>query len=271
MDQVRRLACFQIGPSLCAEGGRYAPDVGKRVVQDSLALDPASALAMVREVAVRVSALRLLLCAVVVIGGSSAARAEPIPINLGYLVFDYEGDFFNIAGEGFQLRGSEDFNVHFPGTLAAPCSICNPTDLVDTSFQTPGEVSLGTGTAFFNGLTYDNVSWRGSLDFNVEPLRFPTTDQSTVWMTAPFVFSGLFRAYQGNAELFSLELVGAGLTGQPFVPRQQGGYQWEEGRLNYVFGLVEQPAPVPEPATMLLIGTGLAGLAAARRRRRKAD
>ena len=38
---------------------------------------------------------------------------------------------------------------------------------------------------------------------------------------------------------------------------------------NYIFQSFETPAPVPEPATMLLFGTGLASLAGAARRKKK--
>lgn len=48
-------------------------------------------------------------------------------------------------------------------------------------------------------------------------------------------------------------------------------YQWnDEGNVNNISGYIaESAAPVPEPATMLLFGTGLVGLVSARFRRKK--
>lgn len=45
-----------------------------------------------------------------------------------------------------------------------------------------------------------------------------------------------------------------------------GFYNYSQGNVRYQ-GFTEEEAPVPEPSTLLLLGTGLAGLAAYRRRR----
>ena len=48
----------------------------------------------------------------------------------------------------------------------------------------------------------------------------------------------------------------------------RGGHWNDEGNLGNITGFVVEVAPVPEPATMLLFGTGIAGLAGVVRRKR---
>ena len=54
----------------------------------------------------------------------------------------------------------------------------------------------------------------------------------------------------------------------PTVVEVPGGFNWAEARFGDPF---PPPQPVPEPGTVILVGSGLAGLGALRRRRRRAE
>jgi hypothetical protein len=82
-----------------------------------------------------------------------------------------------------------------------------------------------------------------------------------------FVFTGLLQAFD-NFELSGTPLFVAHLRGQgtAFVQfSRHPAFGLSASRITYSF---EDPAAVPEPATLLLIGSGLGGMLMARRRRR---
>ena len=81
-------------------------------------------------------------------------------------------------------------------------------------------------------------------------------------MTAPVSFSGTFRFFDFPTETV-LNLTGSGLATLGFTkfPTSPGFFL---SSATYEF---EPAMPTPEPMSIVLVGTGLAGLAALRRRR----
>jgi hypothetical protein len=205
-----------------------------------------------------------------------AAQAESFvvsgsPHRFVSLIFDYEGDFFLLSGSGFQFHHPGSWATFVPRTFASSCTFCAPGDVVNPSFTTPGapgtEVPIleaGLGRAMIGGAIYEGVTYTGWLDVDAEPFVFPELETDFFAVQVPFTLSGFLRGFSGGSQIFAGSLTGSGIASLPYFP-SRGVYEWEERRLNYVFG--EAPAAAtPEPATMLLLGTGLAGLIASRRR-----
>lgn len=215
----------------------------------------------------RTMAVALALCAL-----AQPAQAETITLTTGGFVtsdtnvysvrLDMAGE--TMAGEGFRLQGGA-----FPGNFQPPveCSIgqCFPGATIDLkAFWSGGDIS---GTVVQGGRTFTSLSspnldqglvldWTGSLTI---PLDFAGGA-----LSAPFRFSGQWT-YQDDpfATAYRFPLTGIGtaiLTLSPFVDDPR------------VFGLDAaryEFAPTPEPASMVLLATGLAGVVAARRRQRR--
>ena len=126
------------------------------------------------------------------------------------------------------------------------------------------------GPSELNGILYGVPS--DSADIFVRPVGGPVIApplSTRAVLTAPFEVVGVGR---GQVRLIDFEgeptvifpLVGRGvatleLTPNLFVPA------WEFVEARYDF---ESAAPIPEPATLLLFGTGAVALAARRHRRR---
>jgi hypothetical protein len=122
------------------------------------------------------------------------------------------------------------------------------------------------GPVTWQGQTHEGVFWSGDLFFDAGT----ATAGFGVEATSPFAFAGTLTAFTDESRtraLFSTALTGSGtawIRFYDFDPALVDGN--EVATVRYTFEA--DSAPVPEPATLLLVSTGLASVAMARRRRR---
>lgn len=165
------------------------------------------------------------------------------------------------AGPGFRLL--PDLDLAFPDFRVS---------LVLGSPISPGFPSQGgTGTAinftqttgpFAGHSVYEDADVSGSLSF-VGPTRildFPAAAHN-VSLTAPVQLSGFLRIVQGGRLLFDGTLLGSGTGGVWYEDRFNRGDVRLEGYV-YTFSAI---AATPEPASLLLLGSGVAWMLRRRR------
>jgi len=198
---------------------------------------------------------------------ASEVRADPVVITSGSLSFGRDGFVrFNLLGNGFTTQGTAGASQ----LGSSFCSPCRPGETV--RIRQSGSIGPPLfGVATFNGISAPAIG--GSLGFDGFN-TLPTEFVSTLIIEVPFTFNGVFSGFDSNpAQGPANRLFTTTLTGQGIATLQLSGclhcfpgglYQFDSITYNF------QPAAVPEPTTLLLLGTGLAGVAARVRQRRKA-
>lgn len=209
----------------------------------------------------------------------SQVKADGIVITEGSVTITGIGGSpsFSFSGSNFAISGSGSSGAHIPCALCSPTSILNPYNL--STGLSGDQVHIGSGV--INGVTYPQLFFEGSFNFTARSVTVPNVVASDLYLTTPFTFTGSLCALSAHSTIngcrpdmddfvFSTLLSGQGLANlhlvfDSFSPTGTPVYRFQS--LTYNFS---QPPNVPEPATIVLLSSGLAGLAAGVRRRRKA-
>jgi hypothetical protein len=194
------------------------------------------------------------------------------------------GGFYSITDSGdsyrftvFNAPSNVDVVIagHAPsvaGISAMSCYVCDPGAAFQIGRRTinpapgaSGAADMGTGAYSFGS---DSTDYRfsGWLTFLADPITLPAAGASSISFAIPFrarVSVAGTQIANPSGGIFA-RWEGGGTAHVTFTPTSNGRWDNSTGELlRFEFS---NATPVPEPASMLLIGTGLAGIAAARRR-----
>ena len=212
-------------------------------------------------------AVLLFACAVL----PSVAGADPVRISSGFLSVDGLGDAgpFQLIGDNVNLSGFSQSHTVGPSW----CFPCEPGDTIELGTQYLADFGRATGTV--DGTAYPGVMLAGPVIFSAPSIIAPSTP-GPFTVVRPFTFDATVR---GIADLnlptertvFAALLFGHGTVTASFLASPVSSEQpllFSFDSVRYDFSAAD---PVPEPATLVLLGSGLAALAGRHHRRKRGE
>lgn len=225
----------------------------------------------------RLTTLLFALAILLFCGGASAAKADPLVLTGGSVTFGDDGkqqDAFTLLGNGFLFSGRlSTAGEGRPGLHEFLLGAQLPYGLVN---QTTGNDDFRINTPIIiNGVPYSSNYLRGGLFFTGANFTVPVNDDlDYVTLTAPFTLTGNVSGYgcDPNNDESCPVIFSAGFNGQGTMTVQLTNVRLINKNLPpgyYVTSLTYDIAAVPEPSTIVLLGTGLAAVTIGAYLRRK--
>lgn len=219
--------------------------------------------------------LKAMMFVMLIFALEAGARADDVQITGGSVVYNITNGVTSVSftGDNLLLR----YTV-LSGRFAC-ISNCAPGGTTNLNMTTLNPFVTNVTELVYNSVTYSNARVRGDFTFSTPSFTLPAAtfdnvtgllDPPSYGAQTPATLSGALEFdNQQNALLFNLTISGNGIASGVFSQANAFDRNYSISQTTYSIAQPGGPQPVPEPATIVLLGTGFSGILVRYRRRRK--